>query len=101
MATERMKARERKLLTKYNSNKRDELRAIIKDKSSSPDEIIAAVFKMQTDRLMKAQQDVHVAVSSADVHVVFIASLVLPLLSKALLHKNVSSRSSKIKLVEE
>ena len=75
MATERMKARERKLLTKYNSNKRDELRAI-KDKSSSPDEIIAAVFKMQTDRLMKAQQDVHVAVSSADVHVVFIASLV-------------------------
>lgn len=47
MATERMKARERKLLTKYNSNKRDELRAIIKDKASSPDEIIAAVFKMQ------------------------------------------------------
>ena len=47
MATERMKARERKLLTKYNSTKRDELRAVIKNKASTPDEIIAAVFKMQ------------------------------------------------------
>tara|TARA_Y200000002_G_scaffold151162_1_gene124955 strand:- start:9400 stop:9699 length:300 start_codon:yes stop_codon:yes gene_type:complete len=47
MATERMKARERKLLTKFNSTKRDELRAIIKNKASSPDEVITAVFALQ------------------------------------------------------
>ena len=47
MATKRMIARERKLLTKYNSSKRDELKAVIKNKSSKPEEVIAAVFELQ------------------------------------------------------
>jgi small subunit ribosomal protein S14 len=47
MATARMKARDRKLATKFNSTKRDELRSIIKNKESSPQEIMAAVFDLQ------------------------------------------------------
>lgn len=47
MATARMIARERKLATKFDSTKRDELRKIIKDKKSTPEEILSAVFALQ------------------------------------------------------